>query len=185
MDASAEPEPDYGACDPTPPGVVLRSPAGDQLGGFASYCAGCQLPDSGETNYRCADGPTSIQSYSIVHPGDALSISMPDGTLVAGAGCKPECPPSIRIRDEVCPNNATIGFEVSEDSTFSVELAPGRYRLELSAYFEAEGKGGSTGAGFGLIVDPARKREVVSAATAPALRPCVEPPPNTGDEDAG
>jgi hypothetical protein len=87
-------------CPPTPPSLVLSSSAGDQSGVQGSYCAFRASAGCG----RCADSAVSpaARQFTVVHAGDAVTISMPSGALVTPDTCNPACPPQLRIRSLDC-----------------------------------------------------------------------------------
>ena len=152
-------------CNLAPPTVVMSSPAGELTGGYASSCINCILNDQGDGMGVCADGPTGTNGSALIHPGDGVSFSMPDGTLMAGTRCDPACPPQIMVSPMSCPYTTLTVLGIQEDVPLSIDLAPGHYLLTFSSHFEAGRKSGSMGAGFGLIVDPDAERKVLHEPT--------------------
>lgn len=142
-------------CDNAPPKVIMSSSAGEQVGGYGSACISC-VNDNGNGSTVCSDGQTMTTGYSIVHPGDELTFSMPDGMFSDGMAL-------LRIRNLGCSSAEKEALhEVEQDVPFTAELAPGRYLITFSADFEAGRKSGGMAAGFGLIVDPDAERSVVT-----------------------
>jgi hypothetical protein len=158
-------------CDHEPPGVIMSSPAGELIGGYGSSCVSC-LDDSGSGETVCGNTPTTTTGYTVVHPGDPISFSMPEATLTG----------SQLIRFSKCRSSADILHEISEDAPIDIDVPPGNYVLTFSSDFEAGRKSGSMSAGFGLVVDPVAEREVVTDPTAFDLQDhCLE----ADDKDAG
>jgi hypothetical protein len=150
-----------GNCTPTePPTFTLTSLAGEQVGANGSYCGGPADPSCG---FGCADRAYAAVQFTIVHPGDELTISMPAGKLVPGPHCNPECPPTWRLQ-AICPRRAEVDAAFVEDVAFRVEVSAGLYTLIADSHLEGdEGWAGSSSGVFGLIVDADRDRAIVPA----------------------
>jgi hypothetical protein len=147
----------------TPPPIVLTTSAGDQFGVQGSFCSnddqrGCGI---------CADSVRlTAKHFTIVHSGDQVTLSMPDGTLVTpGADqCQPACPPQVLVTS-LCDNKGSLRA-FNEDEPWTIDLKSGAYRLDASAFFEADKLHGQTEETFGLIVDDTRERGVVEVGAA-------------------
>jgi len=148
-----------GSRDLVPPDLVLSSSAGDQIGALASYEVSCLDGPPGPIDDRY-DGP--IDHFNVVHSGDILTISMPDGTLISTDGCPPQsgCDPEIEI-DSFCSMGYVTTKKFTEDQPWKFELMPGTYELRASTHFIAKKVGGGSGYVFGVIVDNSRQRAVV------------------------
>ncbi|HET8933715.1 MAG TPA: hypothetical protein VFN67_09760 [Polyangiales bacterium] len=146
---------------PEPPAIVMTSRSGEQQGAPGSFCAwGGGGPRC--NNSLCADRGYDTHESTVVHPGDEVTFSMPDGTLMSGgSACMPECPPVLRIFVQDCKGQyrEVQRTALNEDAPWLVSLPPGEYTLVADAHFTDEGGGGGgTSAIFGLIVDAERER---------------------------
>jgi hypothetical protein len=141
----------------------------------------CGLPDC----YRCADRDYRVNEYLVVHPGDDVVFSMPEGALQSGApACEPDCGPALHIYKE-CPRRQWLdALPLREGGAWKVWLPSGRYLLAASSYFVGDdGSGGSTSSAFGIIVDADLER---GRETASSLDGCRKTSPERApEEDAG
>lgn len=156
-----------------PPPLFLTSESARQLGGQGGFCSACG---------GCSDRPSSFDSYTVVRPGDRVQLSMPEGKLVPPEGCEGACSPIVTIRAE-CHSYAE-DKAINEDSDLALNLSAGRYQLTLYSNFVADsGDRGNTSATFGLIVDPALDRGILSRDSVVSDQPCGNVEDN--DRDAG
>jgi hypothetical protein len=97
---------------------------------------------------------TGTRESTIVHPGDEVTFSMPDGTLMSGGNaCMPGCTPILRIVVQDCKGQyrEVQRTALIEDAPWLVSLAPGEYTLVADAHFIGDGGGGGTSAIFGRL----------------------------------
>lgn len=147
----------------TPPPLVLTMSAGDQTGVQGSFCSNDDERGCGV----CADSVRlTAKHFTIVHSGDQVTLSMPDGTLVTPGPdqCQPACPPQVVVTSLCEDKGSSRTF--AEDEAWTIDLDPGVYQLDASASFSADELHGQTEETFGLIVDDARERGVVEAGAA-------------------
>jgi hypothetical protein len=153
-----------------PPSFTLTSLAGEQVGVNGSYCGGPADPSCG---FGCADRGAFPAQYTVVHPGDELTISMPDGKLVPGPNCDPACPPSYRLQ-AICPRRAEVDAAFVEDEPLRIEVPQGIYTMIADSHLEGdEGWIGGASGIFGLIVDAERERAIVAAGAVSSA--CAAP----------
>lgn len=140
-----------------PPPVRLTSLAGEQLGVQGSYC----VSNSADGCGACVDVSAEPQTLTVLSPGDEITISMPDGRLMAGSRCQPACPPTLRIRTLCKEDHQTVLFD--EDDPLLLDLPEGAYSVWVDSHFEASaGITGQLYVGFGLVVTPNREPAVVN-----------------------
>jgi hypothetical protein len=151
---SAEPSP------PAPeihlPGIVFDSAAGRQKAVLESHCV--QGTDSAGTSVGiCGDTPDlDPKRLSIVHAGEAVTISVPGATLSGGS--------SISIRPLGCHDRqvASVPLE-TEGVTWTVDLPPAAYELQVFVLFETGEVSGDSAGSLGLLVDPSREPAIIRA----------------------
>jgi hypothetical protein len=142
----------------TPPAIVLSTSAGDQTGAQGSFCSNDDHRHCGV----CADSARLVaKHFTIVHTGDQVTFSMPDGDLVTPGPdqCQPACPPQIRVTS-LC-DDTVVSRDLTEDEAWTVDLEAGVYQLDADAFFSSDALHGQTDQTFGLIVDDARDRGIV------------------------
>lgn len=155
-----------GQCQlPALPKVVMEAIGGQQEGTHGSACVGSRTMGCS----ACSDRRSPIpQKMTIVHPGDEVTFSMPAGSLVAGT-CDPACPPTALAQRFSCggASDPVQEIVIEQGRPWTVDLAPGEYTVFLDTHFEgADGFNGGIYVGFGLVVDAAAERMVVSASGA-------------------
>jgi ferredoxin len=162
--------PDPVCVDGEPPDVVLKSEGGEQIGAQNSYCTGCG---------RCVDRFAWLQAFTYVHPGDTVTIDVPEGMLVSGGElCVAECPPRFWVL-RGCSRSIQEHPAV-EGEPWIVDLDPGTYTVLVGSHFEAlTGLTGQLAVRFGLVVDASHERTVIDVGVVGA---CAT---DTNDDDAG
>jgi hypothetical protein len=142
----------------TPPAIVLTTSTGDQTGAQGSFCSNDDQRGCGV----CADSARLVaKHFTIAHTGDQVTFSMPDGALVTPGPdqCQPACPPQIRVTS-LC-DKKVVSRAFNEDEAWTIDLSPGVYQLDASAFFSSDELHGQTDETFGLIIDDARERGIV------------------------
>jgi hypothetical protein len=154
---------------------VLESAGGEQAGVVASYCIsntrlGCGV---------CVDGILlPNESFTVAHPGDELTIAMPEARLTANPRCTPACSLAATITPAQCyqgrlsppsfsgADDAVQSTLIVEDEPWALTVAPGLYFLQVTGgeYVAADGWSGDANGTFGLLVDPEGERGVVDGA---------------------
>jgi hypothetical protein len=143
-----------------PPRIVLSSKVGEQVGVEGGYCGGACA-----ASVRCADRPILVARFTVVRPGDELTISAPEAQLLPGERCQPACPPRVRIAPVCDRREEAVTLVFQEDVAWPIELPDGIYAVEVETHADADsGWRGSLGYGFGLVVDPERPRAIVEAS---------------------
>jgi hypothetical protein len=148
---------------PEPPPIVMSTSTGEQQGANGSFCSGRSAC------FVCADRGIYVRGYTVVRPGDEITFSMPDGTLMGGgSACVPDCPPVLRVYVTCKRQYRELkSVPLHEDEPWRPMLAPGSYILLADSHFTGnDGSGGGTSAAFGLIVDTERERGSTDAPYA-------------------
>jgi hypothetical protein len=149
------------------PPIVLESAAGRQEAVPGSSCV-----SSGDGVIGCSDaGRLSPESLSIVRPGEEVRIFVEDADVVRSDGCmedehEGECIGTAAVRELGCKERAVAKILLAPGpvTTWSVDLAPGAYEIDVFAYFvAADGRGGDVSGWLGLLVDETAALEVVAA----------------------
>jgi hypothetical protein len=140
------------------PAVLLVSEAGRQEGVQGSACVG------GPASGYCIDAaaPVEPEELSVVRPGEIVEIALEgelDGTgtlVVRPLGCEQEV--------------ASVLLE--SPASWTVDLEPGAYALDVFYRFGGEGQSGDTSVALGLLVDGSEPAAIVPVDGA--VRPCPD-----------
>lgn len=161
---------------------------------IASFCI------SGRGCARCIDGILPpIESFTVAHPGDELTIAMPGARVTANPRCVPACEfaasawPAICFEGQLLPSY-TLGAPyytaaqrtvIAQDQPWALTAAPGLYFVQVGGgeFVAPGGLSGEAGGMFGLLVDPGRERAVVDSA--PFYAACLASPSSDGGSDSG
>jgi hypothetical protein len=146
------PDPSTGevASDGLPPPFTLGSAAGTQVGVQSTYCI------TGPSSGACADyveiGPPG--ELSVVRPGETVQL------VFEGA----ESAEGVVSVYRLGRRKKIASIELAGPSTsWTVDLEPGSYELEVFAIFATESTSGDTSASLGVLVDDAAAVEIVPA----------------------
>jgi hypothetical protein len=158
------------------PLILLESEAGIQSAVPGSSCVDYVDEASGQGVGVCGDsGPVSPELLSTVRPGQEIRILVEDADVIRPEGCQSEdeqeCIGSAVVRPLGCEEQtmAEIPLLLGPETTWSVDLAPGDYELDVFAYFDApDGRSGDVTGSLGLRVDEAAPLELVPAAGSSA-----------------
>jgi hypothetical protein len=148
-----------------PPPIVLVSDAGSQTAVPGSFCVQYTDEAAGESGGACADTlAITPAQLSTVRPAETVRIVLEDAevTRSGSAAVHPLC------RRKTLES---IPLEPGPETTWRVDLEPGRYQLDVFAYFEsADGRYGDVSGSLGVLVDDSAPLEIVPA---PALQRCI------------
>ncbi|HEY7560921.1 MAG TPA: hypothetical protein VH650_01980 [Gaiellaceae bacterium] len=161
----------------TPSAIVLASDAGRQTAVRGSYCVEYNDEAAGEASGACADtGPVAPAKLSTIRPGETVRIVLEDAEVVRSQGCsgadEQSCIGSVAVHP-LCKRKTveSIPLALGPETTWRVDLEPGRYELEVFAYFDAgDGRSGDVSGSLGLLVDDAAPLEIVPV---PASKECA------------
>jgi hypothetical protein len=170
VDTSAAVEGDH----TKPPPIVLESDAGRQTAVGGSYCVEYNDEAAGEASGSCADtGPIAPAKLSTLRPGEEVRILLVDAGVTRPEGCssaeEQDCIGSAAVHP-LCKRKTveSIPLALGPETAWHVELEPGRYELEVFAYFEApDGRTGDVSGSLGVLVDDAAPLEIVPVASSP------------------
>jgi hypothetical protein len=143
-----------------PPAIVLESAAGRQAAVGGGFCVSYMIEEQQGTGICTDMEQPSPDVLSTVRPGEQIAIVV-EGSRVDGRAV---------VRHLGCdrPSLGRIPLGPGATSTWSVELPPGDYELELFLTFETtDGRSGDTSAALGLLVDAAAPLEIVPVPTGP------------------
>jgi hypothetical protein len=136
-----------------PPDIVMRAAGDDHRAAQTVGCLFHREAGCGKCRMSTGSGP---RSFVVVDPSAEISFSMALGSLVSPAGCKPECPPTLRVHRHGFADDYAVKpvaeVIVDEDVPLALDLSAGRYELRLDTRFEAGSLSGDLIAAFGLIV---------------------------------
>jgi hypothetical protein len=157
-----------------PPPIVLESAAGKQTAVPGSYCVQYTDEAAGASGGVCADtGPIAPAKLSTIHRGETVRIVFEDAKVVRSVGCsgaeEQDCIGSVAVHP-LCKRKTveSIPLALGPETAWRVDLDPGRYELDVFAYFEApNGRSGDVSGSLGVLVDDSAPLEIVPAP-APA-----------------
>ena len=145
---STEGEP---ASDELPPPFTLVSAAGTQVGVQSTYCV------TGTSVGSCVDyvqiGPPS--ELSVVRPGEPVRLVFEGAKSAEGV---------VSVYRLGCTKEIASIELTGPSTSWTVDLEPGAYELEVFATFATESTSGDTSASLGLLVDDAAAVEIVPAS---------------------
>jgi hypothetical protein len=160
-----------------PPRIVLESAAGRQTAVPGSYCVEYTDEAAGASGGVCADtGPIAPARLSTVRPGEKARIVLEGAGVTRPEGCssaeEQDCIGSVAVHP-LCKRKTveSIPLALGPETTWHVDLEPGRYELEAFAYFEApDGRTGDVSGSLGVLVDETAPLEIVRV---PASADCA------------
>jgi hypothetical protein len=160
-----------------PPPIVLESDAGRQTAVRGSYCVEYTNEAAGEASGSCADsGPVTPRQLSTVRAGEEVRIVLVDADVARPEGCSGEDEQSCignAVVHPLCGKETVAEFPLAlgPETTWRVDLEPGRYELEVFASFDApDGRSGDVSGSLGVLVDDTDPLEIVPA---PASTDCA------------
>jgi hypothetical protein len=148
-----------------PPPIVLVSDAGSQTAVPGSFCVQYTDEAAGESGGACADTPAITPAQmTTVRPGEVVRVVLEDAEITRSG--------SLAVHP-LCRRKTveSIPLDPGPETTWRVDLEPGRYQLDVFAYFEsADGRSGDVSGSLGVLVDDAAPLEIVPV---PALPRCA------------
>ncbi len=160
------------ALNTTPPVIMLRSEAGAQEAVAGASCVSVtdesESPGGSVTGCSFA-GPMEAARLSTVRPGEEVAIFLVDASFERAEGCfsdteRQDCAGIAHVLPLGCERRevARITLVPGEATRWRVDLEPGAYELDVSAYFHAsDGRGGDASGSLGLLVDETAPLEIV------------------------
>jgi hypothetical protein len=157
-----------------PPPILLVSETGKQTAARGSYCVDDVNEETGQGSGVCADAaaPTYPKAITAVGPGDPVAF------VLHNAAFKPQS--VVTIRPLGCTDQETRQLSLKPRTglhTWSVDLEPGAYQLDVFARFEAaDGRSGDVSGSLGLTVAGAKENDALGVHDLkPSLAVCPFP----------
>lgn len=150
-----------------PPPILMSSKAGTQRAVQESFCVSYVNAD-GALVHLCADTADALpRRLSVVRPGERVQIRLRGAHVLRRAlGCGPSgrCEAMVAVSRLGC-RKIVARFDLKPNrTTWRARLAPGAYELEVFVgRFATASATGDTSGSLGLVVDPDRLREIISA----------------------
>jgi len=141
-----------------PPPVIMRSEAGEQQGAQSTFCARTASCES------CADDRRPVlRDFTVVRPGDRVTISMTGGAFTFPPYCSMHCGVPTYVFPSCGVGPGPGEGSVVEDEPWTVDLPEGSYVSDVHSTFQTDDGllSGSTDVQFGLIVDSKHAPEII------------------------
>jgi hypothetical protein len=147
------------------PPLVMASKAGHHVADQGSFCVDSRRSSVGVS--VCADVfELEVTRVSVVRPGEVVRIRIPGARIVQRSRfCRPSgrCPAHVSVAALGC-DEAIRRFRLTGSTTsWKVRLDSGAYEVNVvvGRFQTRDGRTGYTTGSFGLLVDPAAKRDIV------------------------
>jgi hypothetical protein len=153
--------------------IVLESAAGRQDAAVVPCASSLSDAEEAATEIPiCLDANPALRpaKLSVVRPGETVTVSLPGAEVTNPPGCSITCS-SVQIQPLECRDTPLGMFELEDGpaTEWTVDLAPGRYELEVYARFRSDdGQLGIAQGKIGLVVDVSAEQTV----TPVQLEPC-------------